>query len=348
MTQIFLLSGVLMPKAIKKIKLRLKKNRFINPLKTNFRWKKLIKKNSTWKKQNSTLFVHNAPKIKTRNRVIRKIRKIFGVFKKVSILKSKNFLSKSWSRAAQRVVKANKVPLRKKTFLNSKLILELINNLLYKSASQNSHKTIAVKSSVTLLNLYKKVSWKMRTSRYAHWDLRTRGTLNEWRYNKLIGAELQFQERGREVTIYYLARFLLGPLTWKGLVRLLNAGLLLLDGKLITAHSQLKTGSILSIPYGPDTCGLKLNANKTWRKYKTKARKFTYLFYKHKKDIQAVPRIFKKVALKNKFKFLNFAKDPASGVVAFFGNKKYQNTLSTKEVINTTVLSLNNWRFRFD
>lgn len=346
----FFLSTTIFKKKVKRHKLRVRKGRILNPFKIHFRYRSLVKKSSVWGTITTNHIPQKRRKLRVRSRIVRRLRKEFTRLKKrIAPFKKINVI-KAWTKIKNNQEKRRIVGGRSRIFLNSKLILNKLNKFLYRSGVVKKHKkkSRASKKYCTFVNLYKKVSWKMRTSRFAHWDLRTRGVLNEYRYNKLIGAELQNKISGIHTQLYYVSRVLLGPLTWKTAEKLLQTGLILFDGKPINKNQPIKAGTIFEFPYGPELPRKKITSDSEWRQRIFKAKKFSYFSYKNKKLFTCIPRVYKKLAFTTtKFK-KSLVIDPAVGTALCLETPRMQGAVTVKSLIKTTVLSLNNWRFRFD
>lgn len=103
---------------------------------------------------------------------------------------------------------------------------------------------------LTMLNANKPLISKMRKARYAHWDLRLKGRLNEWRYNKLLGVDLSYITKTNYYTFLslILVRCFNFILSWRQMLKLHNFNLVLHNGFFMGYKPVLKKGDIIELP----------------------------------------------------------------------------------------------------
>lgn len=321
---------------------RLKKSEqyFLLPLKTRRATKRLIKKASYWQttiseSQHHILRDHRSHKNQPFLKLFSLNQSNVKVFKKVSRFKTWAIVDQNTNMTAE--------PLSNRIFLNQKSILEHITAAV---SSTISTPTLLADDTQDLffVNMYKKVSWKMREARYAHWNLQTRGTLNEWRYNKLLGSELQTSNIGCFEHTYSTINHLIGPVSVKHLARFLNLNIIKLTS------NKIPNGLFTYIEYPLKLLGLQelKDRHKYWNFTIYRAKKLIYGAHRRTKTTKTVGRIIKKFSLEHIETKSNTWHDPASCVALVFKSNENSKKITKKSLLNNTTLSLNNWRFRFD
>lgn len=212
------------------------------------------------------------------------------------------------------------------------------------------------KKSLFFVNLYKKLLWKMRKARYAHWQYRTTGKLNEWRYNKLLSHELYNLSKSvpQQFLIHIIFRSFFLIVSWRQVLALMSFNLFILNGNFCSNNFFFKKGDILELPLSLSLAydKSKLKKINIFKKNTSKAKKTIYNFYKKKgfrvMFSQKLPKIFKKIPIgyKNMGSFL--AVDNTINVLTLlFDFNKTSQDLSYS-LTNNSVLTLQNWRYRFD
>lgn len=156
-------------------------------------------------------------------------------------------------------------------FISEKKTRQVLMNILYKSIktdllTSSTTNTILNKfeenvenkifhnqeKNVYFFNLYKRFLWKMRRARYAHWNYKTKGTLNKYRYDKLLRKDLTFVSTNH--TASYLLFIIFNSygllVSWKQLLLLMWKQIIVINGEFVHKDKQLKTGDIIELPFG--------------------------------------------------------------------------------------------------
>ena len=258
--------------------------------------------------------------------------------------------------------------LRERIFLSHKTIQGTVWDFLYNSAqikNVNHRETISLSleqehfkenlKKKIFLNAYKPLVWKMRSARYAHWNLKTRGKLNEYRYNKLLGTELYFIGKTKD---YLLLPFLLFStitiqLSWQQIKQVVVFGLFVYNGECNWLPDQFLTGDIIELPLGFPLTSLSKDLAYTYKVFITKARRVTYINFISRKNLGVrksirIPKIFKKLPLINKYLRDRFAFDPALQCFSVIHPLAASTLDIEHRLTKSSVLTLQNWRYRFD
>lgn len=220
------------------------------------------------------------------------------------------------------------------------------------------NKKLGVTSHVTttiLYNAHKSLIWKMRMARYAHWKINMRGTLNEWRYDKLLANSLSTYHQlfQKQLLCVIFANLYCCFLSWKSYNWFFDLNIVLLNGCVLNKYSTLMQGDILELPYGP---GLRLFTKYTKSRYLRRVYRVKRFLYKLTKKKRAIKSTKKKYCFKQMqnlpvgLQSLGrlIAVDPSSKVIGILGKLPF---LTHNIPLNSTVsavLTLQNWRFRFD
>lgn len=225
---------------------------------------------------------------------------------------------------------------------------------LWKKNILSRHK---ISKKVIFYNAHKSLIWKMRASRFAHWWTQTRGTLNEWRYDKLLGRELStylnyFQ---KQLLCVVLASVYCCFLSWKQQTWFFTNTLSLINGREFSINVVINFGDIIEFPFGP---GLKMFTHFNHQRFLSKlnvAKRFLYktsIKPKNKninlKTAHRCPRLIQRIptglqslgrliCVDNGLKTVGILYKLPSFSHSVLGN-----------VLVTAVLTLQNWRFRFD
>lgn len=320
-------------------------NKFVLPAILPYRFRRRIFRKSKWKKQISTFWFHNKKRLKYKKKV-RQTVKFFSFLSGGNVAHCRAITHAFESKKAGAISKTNGY-LNQKIFLNPTSVLLSITQFLYKTLTLKTDMTVKKKPAqkIFFLNMYKKVSWKMRAARYTHWNLKTRGTLNEYRYNKLLGADLQKKRDFFSKHLVQIIWAVFGPVPLKKMSALFYSGSLLLNGNFCTPYVRLTNGDIFEFPYGPLLSGANSSYIQSRAWLVAKARKFSY---KHlKKKLNKVPRVFKKLADTNtlilNYTLLDILAGAGSILICPVDKQSHE-----WNFLNNTTLTLNNWRYRFD
>lgn len=208
-------------------------------------------------------------------------------------------------------------------------------------------------SRVFFFNANKPLIWKMRNARYAHWDLRTKGKLNEWRYDKLLGTELYMlsHKTNNPLLNFIFIRAYNVILSWRQMILLLKYSLITHNGKIFSNSTTLQVGDIIELPFF--LWGSTSFKRRHFKKIIGRAKKLSYksfLSYKNKKirKHKVVPKLFKKLPIGFKRFGTSLAQDYALNIFTLvYPLDKYKHDIYY-EISNSSVLTLQNWRYRFD
>jgi len=258
--------------------------------------------------------------------------------------------------------------LKERIFLSHKTIQKTVWEFLYSSArkkkiqrkSPNLPRLLARHPNRDLqkrifLNAHKPLVWKMRSARYAHWNLKTKGKLNEYRYNKLLGTELHFV--GNTKTYLLLPFILFSTLTaflsWRQIKQVMEFGLFVYNGKYNWLPDQFVVGDIIELPFGFSIKKLSKCIKYKYRMIINKARRATYKNFVARKQFGIrkpirVPKIFKKLPVVSKYLRDRFAFDPALRCFAVIHPLSTLTRDIERRLTKSSVLTLQNWRYRFD
>lgn len=207
---------------------------------------------------------------------------------------------------------------------------------------------------IIYVNLHRSPIWKMRLARYAHWQLRTRGKLNEWRYHKLLSWELRALVK--VITLQLLQAILLSSynviLSWKQLLLLLKFKVVIFNGTWCSKTSSVQPGDIMELPFKltkqwnkkPKRRFIRLLNRTKWLSYK----RFLSRTNKKVRRQKYIPKLFKRVPVGVKKLGSLLAYDPSLNTFAVLYNLPVLQHNLTDELTHSSVLALQNWRYRFD
>lgn len=201
---------------------------------------------------------------------------------------------------------------------------------------------------VFLMNMHKKLAWKMHKARIIHWNFSTKGQLNKYRYNKLLANCLYFLKKNSAVTglIYLLFCVYNYSSTWKQLILIISKNLIVYNGKFIYENITLKQGDIIELPFGK--CFFTKIKNKNYNNEIKKLKRITYKFFKNKKKKnKKIPKIYKKVLFKAKIRRDFIAYDPTLNIIAIIDKVPTFNYNLKYELLKSSVVGLQNWRYEF-
>jgi len=264
--------------------------------------------------------------------------------------------------------------LRRKIFLTTPNITRVVADFVYTSAKNlATHKHLMSRihtpqtwkkniltnnknsQKAIFYNAHKSLIWKMRASRFAHWWTQTRGTLNEWRYDKLLARELNtylnyFQ---KQLLCVVLASVYCCFLSWKQQTWFFNNKLSLVNGKEYSINILLNFGDIIEFPFGP---GLKIFTYFNHQRFLNKlsmAKRFLYKTAlkprpKNLKTAHRCPRLIQRIPTGLQSLGRLICVDNGLKTVGILYKLPYLSHSILGNVLVTAVLTLQNWRFRFD
>jgi hypothetical protein len=207
-----------------------------------------------------------------------------------------------------------------------------------------------------LLNAHKPLIWKMRKARYAHWNLRTMGKLNQWRYDKLLAWELRnlVESQSQQMLAHILLRSYRVVLSWRQMLLLISNQLIVINGQFYFENVIIKWGDIIELPFYKRKKSKKIkNAKYTFRKIVRRAKRTSYKSFLARKNKKIkkntkIPKIFKRLPVGYKKLGAFLARDSAINVFAvIYPIEKWLHDIG-HEISLSSVLTLQNWRYRFD
>lgn len=213
------------------------------------------------------------------------------------------------------------------------------------------------KKKTIFLNVYRPLISKLRRARIVHWGIRTRGKLNEYRYNKLLAFELRQVPTLHYLQLLYIYIFhtYVASLSWRQMLNLFSYNLIFLNGVPVTKFEICKKGDLIELPFGPSLLARRLRLRKVFFKIVKRARRLSYKSFlsgvrrnKFVKKYKVVPKLFKRLpqGFKQLGKFLAIA--PGLGSLAIIKQLPAYQFNPEKKLLVTSVLTLQNWRYRFD
>lgn len=311
-------------------------NNLNNLLATSYLYKKWRKKdyfkNKKMKKKFSIL------------RIIlkKKTNKIFNL-KQFMGLKDNNVALKKYSSFS----------LKQRYFIVKKILIRsLVHYLLIntKKINQFFKYKYFKKKKIFLANIHKKLVWKMHKARITHWNFSTKGQLNKYRYNKLLAGCLNFITINSNQSFLIFLMFSLFSFiaSWKQLSILFKKNLIVYNGCFIYKNNNLKIGDIIEFPFGYALINIKKKFN--LNKKISKIKKETYKFLKRKRRrtiTKKIPKIYKNILFKTS-KTLNFiVYDPILNIISIIDNVSNYNYNLHHNLLNKSVIGLQNWRYEF-
>ena len=224
------------------------------------------------------------------------------------------------------------------------------NNKKKSTRSKNRKRTIFV-------NLYKRYAWKLRSARFVHWDIRTFGTLNEWRYKKLLGAELNYlaKIKIKQFLSHIFMRCFCLIASWKSMKTIINKTPIVYNGAVQFNDNNVSKGDIIELPFG----GVFIKAKRTYYRYFRRVvgrvKKMSYRSYlirikkrRHAKKYIRVPKAYTKLPIPLKRFGRATTREFSLNAIAFI--RPIPNLVHDiwSRLNLTSVLSLQTWRYRFD
>lgn len=302
---------------------------------------------------------------KFRYSIKKKFRKYFFRIIKVRRL---NFLKFTTLKLKRKLLYTMRFSIRQRIFLSSKNLTRGVWEFLYKSvkhkllerSKQYKKKNLffrnKVKKKTILLNANKPLIWKMRKARYAHWNFRTIGKLNQWRYDKLLAWELRnlVESQSKQMLAHIMLRSYKIVLSWRQMILLIKNQLIVINGCFFFANSTIKWGDIIELPFYRKKKIKKIkNSKYTFRKIVRRAKRASYksfLTFKNKKlkKNHKVPKIFKRLPIGFKKLGAFLARDSAINVFGVVYPLERWVHDTYYELGLSSVLTLQNWRYRFD
>lgn len=207
------------------------------------------------------------------------------------------------------------------------------------------------------LNINKPIISKLRKARYAHWSIRTRGKLNEYRYNKLIAFELKNTRvlDATQILYYYLLATYSVVLSWKQILRLLLTDLILINGQPVNIHKNLNKGDVIEVPHNTAIMKRRRVFGMLLDNIVRRAKYTNYKSFINRKERfkrlakpNAVPKIFKRLPISTFSISKYFFFYPALGALFVLRKLPPHYFNIENSLFTTSVLSLYNWRYRFD
>lgn len=199
------------------------------------------------------------------------------------------------------------------------------------------------------MNMHKKLVWKMHKARIIHWNFSTKGQLNKYRYNKLLANCLYFLKKNSNVKflIYILFTVFNYISTWKQILLIISKNLIVYNGEFIYNNITIKQGDIIELPFGK--CFLtKIKKKKSYNEHVKKLKNVTYKFFKNRRNKnKKIPKIYKKTIFKINLSRDFIAYDPTLNIIAIIDKAPKFNYNLKYELLKSSVIGLQNWRYEF-
>lgn len=291
----------------------------------------------------------------------KKLKSYIYKFLQFNLKKTNNFFNFFYTKNSNILKVKAHFSLKQRLFLSQRFITQQIWSFLYKSVSTNFYLKNKAENSIEktkdvkrlFFNFHKPLIWKMRKARYVHWELRTRGKLNKYRYDKLLGRELVYRLKTKYIQLLACVFFITyySVLSWKQMLLAINYNLILINSKSVgSSILNINKGDIIELPYGLNY--RKVNINLYTNVIK-KSKKVVYKLYKHKwflknKKNKLVPKIFKKLPVGVQLFGKNLAYDPVLNIFAVIYNLPKTTHNLNWNITKSSVLSLQNWRYNFN
>lgn len=292
----------------------------------------------------------------------KKLKTLLNSFFLKKNLKYKNFFNYYYTKIFNPKIIKSSFSLRQRIFLSKWTFTKQIWGFLYRTPKNNfflktkkNNVVQNLKTKLLFFNFHKPLIWKMRTARYAHWNLRLKGKLNKYRYDKLLGKEMNYILKTKStqflLCIFFITYYAI--LSWKQLLLAMQHSLIVVNGNIVSEKiPYLKLGDIIELPYG-----LIYRSNKEVKSNYTKlvkiGKKIVYKYYKNRwffkrSNHKAIPKIFKKLPVGVQQFGKMLAYDPLINVFAIVYNIKKSKHNMDVSLTKTSVLSLQNWRYNFN
>lgn len=208
-----------------------------------------------------------------------------------------------------------------------------------------------------LFNANKPLIWKMRNARYTHWNFRTIGKLNQWRYDKLLAWELNKLVFGvsKQMLAHILLRTYSCLISWRQILTLIKYQLISINGCYYNDNIKIKQGDIIELPFRVkrDFGNSKKKRRRAYTGLIFRARRVAYNAYAQRnrrlvKKYKFLPKIFKRIPVGFKKLGSLLARDKSLNVYGVILPLQAVSFDVDYEMTHTSVLTLQNWRYRFD
>lgn len=206
---------------------------------------------------------------------------------------------------------------------------------------------------IKFLNFHKKLTWKIRGSRYAHWHLTRQGKVTKWRYQQLFKklAIGRFKRIGYILPILFFIHTLKLSFSWRQLEIIINYQLWCING-IYGEFFQMQKGDIIETSYGP---GLFINQKLFFylnKRIVYRLKRWSYHVYlnskvKSKTIYKKIPKSVNSIGLSSKFYGKMLISHKGLGLGVYIGGVDKSWTHSLENYYNTSIIKLNNWRYKF-
>ena len=207
------------------------------------------------------------------------------------------------------------------------------------------------------MNVYRPILKKLRKARFAHWELRTLGKLNEYRYNKLLGKELKYISK---IPVHYLLSLILlsslyCSISWRQMFYLVSYSIIVYNGSYCMVPKNINLGDIIELPFGGGIKKIRRLLKKHYKSIIGRAKKLSYrrfISFKYRlrcmRRYKQVPKIIKSLPIAKKFLGKTIAYDSSLNIVSVIVPINPLSHSIDTQLTKSSVLSLQNWRYRFD
>lgn len=286
-----------------------------------------------------------------KKQTVHTVKKSFSYSKKIL-----NFLKFYTPNKNHNFNKFNSFNITKRLFLSKALIFTTLWYFFFFKKKLDILPDLKKKKKLIFFNGHKQLLWKMRKARYAHWTFRTRGKLNKRRYDKLLGFELHKNIKTTILQflsfIFFVTYFI--TLSWKQIILLQSYNIFIYNGLSVNAVITFAYRKVLELPCGRNL--LYFNKYKTYL-YKTTLKTSKFFYKKIKlmrrglkvidKNIK-IPNLVKNLQINKQLFGKNITYDPSLNILLFiYPIPRVEHNINWK-ITNTSVLSLQNWRYNFN
>ena len=189
----------------------------------------------------------------------------------------------------------------------------------------------------------------MRTARLIHWGLRRAGKLNERRYHRLLRWELQHQhsEKGVAALVFGILRKFYGPISWRVSNLLIKSGVVQINGKSGGSFDTVHVGDIVQTIWGPGLVRVHKQSSNYANRVRARAKRASYMLAIRQSPAKRVVKAYRSLDMLRANLGTSVALDPAVGVASVIKKFSKERELHTY-LLRSSVLTLYNWRYRFD
>ena len=206
-----------------------------------------------------------------------------------------------------------------------------------------------------LANFNKKLYWKLRSSRKTHWDNFVGNRLNKYRYQKFFKKCFKMKKNicANNSYVLFLAHLSGFICSWRQIFLLISHNLIVVNGKFYPRLRPLNRGDILETCFGK---GLIINFQlrayfnkKIFYRLKRWSHRnwLNFSLPKSKRIFKKTPKSLKSILLAHKATSRSFMFSKSLGIAAVIYLIPDLTYEPTEIFYRSTILKLNNWRYKF-